>query len=680
MKSAKILKKGRFHVSAIWGLAILPFIAFAIFIFYSAFSKSNLFIGWDTPAYLYSVRIFAQEGLQSFLRFWEYHRFTYSLILYAFYLIWPEGLFTIARILPVLLAFLSTFLIGVLLFQWFKDRILAYLGVAFSFIWIAPYVLASNLFSQLLGLILALIWLTYAFKPQTARSQALFYMLFLLAAITHVYTMIFLYIPFILSNLTTWIASSKEKIQDYDKNQFLMRCLILGVLLVFPLLLSTILMNSTRIFGTLLNPQQIEETGVGQISPSLLLISFGGNFVFIIPIALWLLFSNFMKSKKSNEKLKYSYILWWTAFALFLPIVSYIFPHLLSLTERMIIITPIPLLMALSARKFSNILGRIAAAKKTQRFGFDRILHSRWTKVVILSGIVLSMFIANVNPIQDNAQIYLKSFIPQDTDTFLKSLNQMQFSEKPLFIIDVSETLISDYAALWDNAIGACIGPHYIYIGPIQNLANLQRTIFNSKPSDILSTKYFNQLNQSQILSYDSLANKSIILFENFYTLREYEIPYVHEVERGVFLLDFKKLWLDNPQLGDRVFIRAYMDLTDETGPWYGIKRGWSFNPYVLELYSNVSGNEFVSYNFYVSNSSVYSAKVRYFDFAGYAISLDLNIDSETVGNINYNGTMMPQISETAAIFLSIGWHEFLIKVHSSGQLIINLDYITLQP
>lgn len=660
---------------------MLPFLAFGLFIFHSAFSKSDAFIGWDTPAYVYSVKILAQEGPLVFLKFWEYHRFTYSLILYAFYPIWPGGLFTLAKILPIFFAFLSTFLIGVLLFQWFKDSVLAFLGAAFSFVWIAPYALASNLFAQLLGLNLSLIWLAYAFKPQTKKVRGLFYLVFLLAAITHVYTMIFLYLAFILSNLTTWIFTSKNDKQNNSRKQIVTHCLILGVLVVLPLFLSTVLMNSTRVFGPLLNPQQIEESarGVRQISPSLLFVSFGANLIFTMPIAFVFVLASFVRSRGLAEKLKYSFILWWTAVASALPFVSYVFPHLISLTERIIIIMPIPILAALFARKLLHMLSR-TAEKRIQNCRIGRVVRSQRVKGVLLSAIVVPMFLANVCPIQDNVGSYLRSWITQDTLDSLESLRQIPLSEKPLFVINANEEAIADLAGLWDNTIGAYVGPHYTYLGPIQNLANLQRTVFYFKPSDIWSIKFFDQLNQSQILSYDGLANRSTILLKSFYTLKDYEIPYVHNAGDGIFLLDFGKLWTNRSQLIDKAFLQAYTDVTEKAGHWYGINREWSSNPYVLELYANVSGNEYASYTFYVSNSSVFSVKMRYFDFAGYDVPLDFCIDNETIMQVKYKGTGKPEILEVSTPFLFNGWHEISIRVASQGVLLVNLDYILVEP
>ena len=661
------------------GIAILPFLAFAVNVFLSAFSKTDFLIGWDTPAYVYSVRILAKEGLFSFLKFMEYSRFPYSIALYFFYMLWPAGLFTVTEALPVLLAIASGFLVGLLLFIWFKDVIVAVLGLAFSYVWLAPYILASNLFSQLLTLCLGLFWLGYAFKPQTKRVQIFFYLIFLIASISHVYTMVFFYIVFMLSNLTTWIFSSNEEKENCSKIQIMTHCLILGLIIAFPLFFSTFLMNSTRVFGPLLNPQQIEETGILQISPSLLFASFGANLIFTIPISLVFVVANFVRSKELTKKLKYSFILWWTTVGLVLPFVSYAFPHLVSLTERMIIIMPIPLLAALFATNLSRILRRTAESR-IKHSEISRAVCSTPFKGILLLILVISLFFANVGPIQDNARYYLKSFITQDTAHSLESLSQMPLSEKPLFILDASESVIADYAGLQDNIIGAYVGPHYTYVGPVQNLANLKRTVFSSKPGDIWSAKFFDQLTQSNILSYDDLANRSIILLSSLYTLRDYEKPYVLDFGGGVFFLDFEKLWENRSQLSDIVFLQAFSDISEKFGPWYGIKREWSTNPFVLELYSNVTGNEFSSYSFHVFENSSFSIKMRYFDFAGDHVPLNFCIDNVTVKQVRYNGTLKPEIMEMSTQLLYSGWHEISIRVATKGALMVNLDYILVEP
>lgn len=662
------------------GLAILPFLAFVLFVFISAFSKSDSFIGWDTSTYVYSVRILEKEGLLSFLRFFEFSRFPYSVILYLLYSAWPQGLFVLTRILPTLLALMITVCIGLVLLRWFKDNTLAIFGIIFSCVWIAPYILASNLFAQLLSLVLSLLWLAYAFTPQTKRVQALTYTLFLIASISHVYTMIFIYMVYILSNLTL-IFASKERAQN-DGRAFIVRSTILGACLAVPLIVSTITLGSTRIFGPLLNPQQIVETGIRPIANSLILISFGGNAIFVIPIAFLITLQSLRTSHIAGERLRYLFILWWTILALTMLAVPYIWPYLASFAERMIIITPIPMLLALFARKLPQYLNSfLLAAPKIQSSKSSLLLRSKWFKKTLPLFLVLVIFVTNINPILDNSRVYLACYISSDISNRLESLRQiMQFRDKPLFIIDRSEDLIGDYADLWDNTIGAYIGPHYVYLGSIQNLANLRRTVFSSVKSDIWAMNFFNKLSQDNILSYDGLASRAIVLLDSFYVMTNYEASYVNRISDGVFTVDFEKLWTDRSQFVERIFIEADAGSDERVGPWYGIKRDWSLSSSVLELYANVSGSEFVDYRFYVYNSSLFSLKIRYFDFAGYSIPLVLSVDNmPTIGEIRYQGLQIPQEIEVAIIFLSNGWHELSIRPGAEGLHMVNLDYILIE-
>lgn len=662
------------------GVAIVPFSAFAVFVFASAFFRSDLFIGWDTPAYIYSVRILEREGFLSFLQFFEYSRFPYSLILFLFDSVWPQGLFAFVRVLPTTLAFVATFLVGLVLSRWFNDDILAVFGVIFSYIWIAPYILASNLYAQLLTLVLSLLWLHYAFAPQTRLVQSLSYVTFLVASISHVYTMIFMYVVFILANIT-WILSHMK--QGRNNKEFVARAIILGALLMIPLIASTLLGGSTRIFGPLLNPQQMGETGTRSIAGSLVFICFGGNLILIIPIALLIAFQSMMKAPLADEKLKYLFIIWWTVLALTMPIISYVWPSLLSYAERMIIITPVPMLLAIFVRKLPTYLTQpMAIRRRIENPKVSRVLSSKWSRRTLVSFVIASMFISNVNPILDNSKIYLASYISPDIANRLESLKSVvQYEEKPLFIIDSSESLIGDYADLWHNTIGAYVGPHYIYLGPMQNLAHLRRTLFSSEKSDTWSRKFFGQLEEDDILSYDSLAGRPIFLLDCLYGLKDYEKQYVDEIKDGIFLLNFGKLWTSTLQSDlERIFIEADLGSYRRVGPWYGIHREWSTSSNVLELFSNVSGEEFVSYRFYVYESNSFSVRVRYFDFAGYSIPLVLSIDNaSSVGHILYEGLQTSVERKVAEMFLDDGWHEITFRLGDQGPLMVNLDYILIE-
>lgn len=667
------------YVGVLLVVAIIPFFAFALFVFTSAFSRSDLLIGWDTPTYVYSVRILEKEGFLSFLQFFEFHRFPYSLILFLFDSVYPQYLFFFARIVPVVLAFVVTFFVGLVLFRWFNNYTLAVFGVIFSFIWIAPYVLASNLFAQLLSLALGLLWLRYAFIPQTKRVQFLTYVIFFIASISHVYTMIFIYAAFVFANITSILAYRKR---TQNSAKFVVQAIILGAFLIMPLIWSTLLLGSTRIFGPLLNPQQIEEAGIRPIAGSLLFISFGGNLSFTIPIALLLTFQSMRETDLIEEKLKYSFVLWWTALALTMPIVSYVWPSLVSYAERMIIVTPVPILLAILIGKLPSYLAKLAAIRrKIENPRLRPLLSSKWFKRALVSFVVFSMFISNVNPILENSKIYLTSYISPYIADRLESLKSAaQFDEKPLFIICSSESLMGDYADLWDNTIGAYVGPHYIYLGSMQNLAELRRTIFGSAKTDIWSKKFFHELEESRILSYDDLVNRPIVLLDCFYRLRNYERPYADQIEEGVFLLNFPELWTNRSSSPQRIFLEADLDFYERAGPWYSIRREWSVSSHVLELYSNVSMDDFVAYRFYVYDSNVFSIRVRYLDFAGYNITLILSIDNiSSVGKILYEGLQKPLERNICEMFLCNGWHEISLRPGAQGPLMVDLDYILIE-
>jgi hypothetical protein len=343
----------------------------------------------------------------------------------------------------------------------------------------------------------------------------------------------------------------------------------------------------------------------------------------------------------------------------------------------MIIIAPIPILLALFAKRISELL-IFLLEKKAIGHSIKRGMHSPWLKGTILSVTLVSLFLANINPIRENSQLYLTSFVYPDAANRLQYLSQnIEFAKKPLFVINAKDA----YYDLWDNTIGAYIGPHYTYIGSIQNLVNFKTTIFNSTPSNIVSQKYFDQLNNSGVLSFDGLNDRSIVLIDNFYTLGFFETFYVQNVSEGIHFVNFEKLWTDRNELQDYVFIDAHTGIAQKVGGWYNMKRNWSFTPYVLELYANVTGNEYVSYTpFYISASGNFSIEARYFDFSGYNVMLNIRIDDIEVGLIEYTGTDVPIYAEIGKALLSNGWHELSVHPNSTGMLMVNLDYIVIKP
>jgi hypothetical protein len=145
------------------------------------------------------------------------------------------------------------------------------------------------------------------------------------------------------------------------------------------------------------------------------------------------------------------------------------------------------------------------------------------------------------------------------------------------------------------------------------------------------------------------------------------------------FLLDFEKLWTHGLEIGQKIFIAAYPDAVERVGQWYGIKREWAVNPYVLELYLNVTGSERVGYRFYVYESALFALKVHYFDFAGYYVPFVFYVDNTPVGEIHYEALQKPQEIELPKIFLQSGWHEIYLQPRAEGQLMINVDYILLE-
>jgi hypothetical protein len=306
------------------------------------------------------------------------------------------------------------------------------------------------------------------------------------------------------------------------------------------------------------------------------------------------------------------------------------------------------------------------------------LFRSPLFKGVIIASIAIPLFIVNINPITTNASLYSQAWLTQETSSSLQWISQnMRFAQEPLFVIDSTESIMAGQIDLWDNAIGAYVGPHYTYVGPIGNLINMRLTIFSSSQCNFYSQEYFNQLNASGILSYEGL-NRTIILLDGFYNIQQDEEKYVQSIAPGISTVIFEKLWTDRNQMND-VTLNAYADATEKLGPWYGVARNWSSNPYVLELYSNITNQELLNYRFYIYASANYSINVRYFDFSGYNNSIDFKIDNQTVYALNYTGTEQPVETTVAVAYLANGLHDISIQPKGNGPMIIDLDYITIQ-
>jgi len=285
----------------------------------------------------------------------------------------------------------------------------------------------------------------------------------------------------------------------------------------------------------------------------------------------------------------------------------------------------------------------------------------------------------NVNPIIESVNLYSKPWLSQEISDSLEWVSQnMVFDQKPLFLINTAEPTMAEMIDLWDNAIGAYIGPHYTYEGPIANLVKMRMTIFGSTQCNSYSQKYFNELKEDGILSSEGL-NRTILLLDNFYDFEQYENPYLNHNVPGISSVNFEKLWTDRNLINDTITLEGYSDVFEKVGPWYGISRNWSSRAYVLELYSNITNQETARYSFYIYDSAYYSIKVRLFDFDGYNNSVDFKIDQKVIKNLNYTGTEQPLETEIATAYLSNGWHDISIQLRGIGEMLIDLDYISIQ-
>ncbi|MDD1776017.1 MAG: hypothetical protein LUP94_01525 [Candidatus Methanomethylicus sp.] len=644
--------------------AILPFLAFFCYVFYQAYSQTALLVGWDTPFYVYSVNVLQSDGLWSFLRMWEFHRFVFALVLYFTQVIFPNTLFLAMKILPFVLALAMTLSIGLVLQKWFHSNAVSLAGIILSFVWITPYMLASNLFAQLLTVVLLLLWLAFGLHPVGGIKGLGIAVLFFLAALSHLYTVIFFVGVYSAAQVTMLLIDNKSTKKGVMKTK-VGYILLLGSLAVAPIALSILGMGNFRVFGPLAYPSIMASGGIPQIQLLTLFVGFDLYLIPFVVLAFGMIVYRLLKPRRQGERLQYLFLCWWIILAVALALFSnFVYPSLVGYAERMLIITPVPIMLALGLRD-----------------AFDYLKGTKWEKYnqKMLALAILGLFLINAQPTLVYSSIYLNSFETGDLADQLDYVRSyLPANQTPLFIIDRNENLLGESAELLDNFIGAYVGVHYTYIGKVERLVEGQRTVYFSARPDYWSGFYFSKLNASGILASSNLTALPVVLMSSLdYGALKYK-SYFTEIWEGIYVTNYSILQEELQGLPPHYIINAYADRIQWNGLWYGIERDWSVNQYVLEAQATSNGTESVSYRFYSYEEGIFQLNVKYYDYSGSHVPLVFLVDNSSAGTLEYSSTNQPLESTIAQVFLTPGWHNVTIKSGGEGSLTANIDYLEL--
>lgn len=350
---------------------------------------------------------------------------------------------------------------------------------------------------------------------------------------------------------------------------------------------------------------------------------------------------------------------------------QYVTPQTIMFAQRAVILIPTPLLAGLGAYRLNQTLpGMLAAVKSVKiptrliRIGIPAIL----LMILAISWPVTSLSVA------PNEKIFLTSAEALQLDSVRANI---KFSSTPIFVFNDVDEFAGGLANLYDNWLGAKIGPHLSYLGLTDYLVRLEQTPFSNTVSQTISAEFWQQILAAGITTRASLLQHPMIIMSEFYRpfpLPTYLSPLFVQVSPGIFMDNATRL----ASLGN-VTLPLYIIFGAHSGGWYGTPASWTESLHAYEVFDSVPPVVQVSFPFATPSKGTYTLGLRYWDGSGNNFTVE--VDGNPIGTIAYNNTLSPVIRYFHGVPVSQGTHSVTIVIGNAPSVArryASLDYLVL--
>jgi hypothetical protein len=307
--------------------------------------SSNLIVGWDTPVYLYRTSVLIEKGLVSFLQASSNgsNGLLYYFLLYILYTTTGQSLFLLEKIVPSILFGGLLITPSLVMFVWTRRTHVSLVCLLFTLAWPAPYLLAADLDSNLLGFILVL--LAMSFVPRGLLSSPRDYLvsivLMIAASLAHPSAVYF--------GLVIVAGVSLAMILRIRRRIILVKAILLLVASSTLIILRALLTGELGGYPQIVNPSQPQEGGASVVDITWGLVLIGYTLLPMVVVSLWIVLGRIVESHKAQndkeELVSYSVVFVWAMSTLLIWLSSYILPIQSTYPERLLFLFPLPFLM-----------------------------------------------------------------------------------------------------------------------------------------------------------------------------------------------------------------------------------------------------------------------------------------------------------------------------------------------
>jgi hypothetical protein len=361
----------------------------------------------------------------------------------------------------------------------------------------------------------------------------------------------------------------------------------------------------------------------------------------------------------------------WGIASFIIGVSQYFSPQTIMFAQRAVILIPTPLLAGLGGYRLYQTLPRALAALR-----FGRIpLRSAKIGVMAIFLLVLAFSwpITSLS-VSPNEKIFLTSAEAQQLG-FVSA--NIRFSNTPIFVFNDVDQYAGGLADLYDNWVGAKVGPHLSYLGLTDYLVQLEQTPFSDTVSQTISGVFWQQIQAAGITTRASLLQHPIIIMSEFY--RPFPLPpYIsalfNQVSSGIFVDNATSLESLNS-----VTLPLYIIFGSHSGGWYGIPASWAKSLEAYEVFDSVPQIVQASFPFSTPARGNYTLGLRYWDGSGN--NFTIAVDGNPVGIIAYNNTLTPAVRYFPKVPLSQGTHSLTIVISNTPSVVrryVSLDYLVL--
>ncbi len=626
------------------------------------YTKYEAPIGWDTPLYIYMVKLIDERGIHVFIQETSYLHF-YSLFEFFIFKLLIHDPFLIEKIVPITVNLSIISLVALITLELFQEPNLSLLAAFFTGTSANLIRMTSDLHRSLFGYVFVLSTLLFAYELYMKLSSKRLVMLltsFLLLVITHIETAFFVLLMILISESimakTRKLGNEKSLLIVLSPSLLLMVLFFLFYPYSFVFLTHSVSIFKWHMFNMSLTMINIEY----------FLQLLGGVTIPFVILGMY----ECVKLAK-NKELKGLVM----ATYCFTPLI--LAPFLLGLCERALLLFPNGILAALgfssvyrhATQLKINMKASKNSSRKTKRFG--TVLGS----AALISVLALQFFMATVL-----ARQWLIPFIDEKTYQDLQWLSTHEMSKTSIIVMQFPDNPWADPTLrLYRNWVKATIGDHFVYVGKLYCLLHGYRTSFLHESFNKFSIETWNELMQSNVLN--NLSEHPVIIVDEFYRspLTPYEKVLLDEVRQGVYML--RRDYVNFTTCLYSVRIIPYLDFY-ACYKCYSIEREWATTGWVLETYDeNPRERFYASYRTLLFSNISYELRLRLLDVAPSFAPVEVVLDNAAICKISYNGTGQIMEITVALGEAQTGFHDLTLRIVDIAHAhMLSLDYIEIVP